>query len=531
MAEESRKITYDSEQNIAVADVAGQALVVYNAGHIAWVLTGAALVWIMVPGIGFIYAGLLRRKNTLSMVYLSFVSTAVCTLQWLFWGYSLSFSDTGSPFIGDLRFFGLQHVLTQPFEQVPLLVHCVYQLMFCTVTAMLGIGALAERGRLGPVPIFLAIWTTIVYAPIACWNWNPNGWAYKLGALDWAGGTPVHINSGATAFAISAYLGKRRDFGQPRLNYQPSSSILVALGTVLLWFGWFGFNGASSLAANMSGAQAMFNTHIAASAGGMTWILVERVKKQPWTVVGFCSGAIAGLVAITPGAGYVSLPAALLYGVVAGVVCNFGTGVRRVFGVDDCLEIFALHGVGGLVGNILTGLFAQQSVQSLQGPLGTLSPASGWLDHHYIQLAYQLAASSAGMAWAFGVTTAILWTMHFIPGMRLRAHLRAEIFGIDRTYCEYAYDYVETAPEPGYDLNEEWRLISENPDMGDAEMQYVTARPYDIHAPPRSANGTPMGQYPNSPYAADPPVAPALSKRSAGPSTLQHLVPTLHPQS
>ncbi|KAI0635026.1 ammonium transporter [Trametes polyzona] len=455
-------ITYDPSGSIQWFDSDTDTLWTYNPGDMAWVLASTALVWLMVPGVGFFYSGLLRRKNALSMIWASMMTIAVVSFQWFFWGFSLAFSETGSAYIGDLKYFGLKGVLAQPSigsTRIPSLIYCVFQLMFAAITPMLAIGAIAERGKLGPIMVFVFIWSTIVYDPIACWTWNTNGWSAKLGGLDFAGGTPVHISSGTAALAISIYLGKRRGYGTERLAYKPHNTTYVVLGTVFLWFGWFGFNGGSALMANLRAVQACIVTNLAASVGGLTWMLWDYRLERKWSAVGFCSGAIAGLVAITPASGYVGSrtlisfvsyariltpvfpPAAsVLFGFMAGTLCNFATQLKFIFGYDDCLDIFASHAIGGVIGNVLTGLFAQKSVAGFDG---ITDIPGGWLDHHYIQLGYQVADSVAGMSYSFVVTTLILWIMHFIPGLRLRASEEAEILGIDDAEMgEFAYDYV-----------------------------------------------------------------------------------------
>jgi len=404
----------------------------------------------MIPGVGFFYSGLLRRKNALSMIYLSMMTVAVVSFQWFFWGYSLTFTENAGPYIGNLDHFGLKGVLGQPSvgsARVPALVYCVYQLMFAAITPILAIGAVAERGRLGPLMVFVFVWATLVYDPIACWTWNPQGWVFKLGGLDFAGGTPVHISSGTAGLALSIYLGKRRGFGTERLAYKPHNTTYVVLGTVFLWFGWFGFNGGSALAANLRAAQACIVTNLAASVGGLTWMLWDWRLEKKWSAVGFCSGAIAGLVAITPGSGFVGSPAAVLYGFLAGTVCNFATQLKFVFRYDDCLDIFASHAIGGIIGNLLTGLFAQTSVAAADG---SAPIPGGWLDHNYRQLGIQLADSVSGLAYSFVMTTIICWIMHFIPGLQLRASEEAEIIGIDDAEMgEFAYDYVGIEAELG----------------------------------------------------------------------------------
>ncbi|ODO08611.1 amt family ammonium transporter [Cryptococcus wingfieldii CBS 7118] len=421
---------------------------IYNLGDIGFVIACMALVWLMVPGVGFFYSGLLRRKNALSMIFLSVVGVAVGSFQWFFWGYSLAFSDTGSSFIGDLRYFCLKGVLAQPSagsDRVPALVFAIYQCMFCLITGVLAIGGFAERSRIGPVMVFLFCWLTIVYCPIANWTWNSNGWSFVMGGLDFAGGTPVHISSGTASLAIALYLGKRRGYGTERLAYKPHNTAFVVLGTVFLWFGWFGFNGGSALSANLRAVQACIVTNLAASCGGLTWMMLDYRLERKWSAVGFCSGAISGLVGITPAAGFVGAPAAVAIGFVTAVACNFATKLKFLIHVDETLDVFASHGIGGMVGNIMTALFAQASVAGFDG---ITEIDGGWFDHNYVQLGYQIADLTAGFAYSFVMTTIICWILHFIPGLRLRASEDAEIVGIDDAYLgEFAYDYVGTDPE------------------------------------------------------------------------------------
>ncbi|KAG1860915.1 ammonium transporter AmtB-like domain-containing protein [Suillus subluteus] len=445
-------VTYDSS-----GDLISSTGTVFNEGDIAWTLASTALVWIMIPGVGFFYSGLLRRKNALNMIYLSMMTIGVVSFQWFFWGYSLAFSETASPYIGNLKYFALQNVLDQPSigsERVPAIVFCVFQLMFAAITPMIAIGAVAERSRLGPLVAFVFAWSTLVYDPIACWTWNTQGWSYVLGGLDFAGGTPVHISSGTAALAISLYLGKRRGYGTERLAYKPHNTTYVILGTVFLWFGWFGFNGGSALSANLRATEACIVTNLAASVGGLTWMFWDYRLERKWSVVGFCSGAISGLVAITPGSGFVGAPAAVLFGFMAGTVCNFATQLKFIFKFDDTLDIFASHAIGGIVGNILTGLFAQSSIAGADGI--TVIPG-GWLDHNYRQLGIQLADSVSGLSYSFVMTTIILWIMHYIPGLRLRCDEETEILGVDDAEMgEFAYDYVgietELVPRSEYNI-------------------------------------------------------------------------------
>ncbi|WVF69650.1 hypothetical protein IAT40_004429 [Kwoniella sp. CBS 6097] len=442
-------VTYaDASQDVLYYAEGAEEAIIYNLGDMAWILASMALVWLMVPGVGLFYSGLLRRKNALSMIFLSVAAVAVGSFQWFFWGYSLAFSDTGSKFIGDLRYFCLKGVLADPSagsSRIPALLFCVYQCMFCLITGILAIGGFAERSKIGPVLVFLFCWLTLVYCPIANWTWNPNGWSYIMGGLDFAGGTPVHISSGTASLAIALYLGKRRGYGTERLAYKPHNTAFVVIGTVFLWFGWFGFNGGSALSANLRAVQACIVTNLAASVGGITWMLLDWRLERKFSAVGFCSGAISGLVGITPAAGYVGSPAAVAIGFVTAFACNFATQLKFLIGVDETLDVFASHGIGGMVGNIMTALFAQASVAAFDG---ITEIPGGWFDHNWVQLGYQIADLTAGFAYSFVMTSIICWIMHFIPGLRLRADEEAEIVGIDDAYLgEFAYDYVGTDPE------------------------------------------------------------------------------------
>ncbi|KAK7959426.1 ammonium transporter [Apiospora aurea] len=418
----------------------------YGSGDIAWILTSAALVLLMIPGVGFFYSGLARRKSALSLIFLSMLSIAVVSFQWFFWGYSLAFSHTSTnPFIGDLSNFGLKEVLAAPSvgsTKMPDVLFCLYQGMFAAITPALAIGAAVDRARLLPIIVFIFVWATIVYDPIAYWTWNPNGWSFVMGGLDFAGGTPVHISSGAAALAYSLMLGKRTGYSNANgLPYRPHNVTHVILGTVFLWVGWFGFNGGSALAGNMRAVMACLVTHIAASCAAITWCLLDYRLEKKFSVVGFCSGAIAGLVAITPGSGFVTPWAAVIFGVVGGAACNFATKIKFLIGVDDALDIFAEHGMGGIVGNLLTGLFAANYIAHLDG---TTEIDGGWINQHYVQLGYQLADSVAGFSYSFVLTCIILFLMNLIPGLSLRVSPAEEELGLDDGQLgEFAYDYVE----------------------------------------------------------------------------------------
>ncbi|TRX88100.1 hypothetical protein FHL15_010998 [Xylaria flabelliformis] len=376
----------------------------YESGDIGWVITATALVLLMIPGVG--------------------------------------------SFIGDLSNFGFKDVLAQPSvgsARVPDLLFAVYQGMFSAITVALATGAVAERGRMLPCIVFMLIWSTLIYDPIACWTWNPAGWSNKLGGLDFAGGTPVHIASGTAALAYSMMLGKRRGHGTHELNYRPHNVTHIVIGTVFLWVGWFGFNAGSALSANMRAVMAAVVTNLAACVGGITWCVLDYRLERKWSTVGFCSGVVAGLVAITPGSGFVPSWAAVPFGALGACFANYATKLKFVLRIDDSLDIFAVHAVGGIVGNILTAFFAADYIAHLDG---TTVIHGGWVNQNWIQLAYQLADSAAGGVYSFGGTCIILFVINLIPGLKIRATEEAEILGIDDAEIgEFAYDYVELTRE------------------------------------------------------------------------------------
>jgi len=414
-----------------------------QSGDAAWILTSTALVMIMIPGVGYFYSGLARSKNALSLIMLSMLSLAVVSFQWWLWGYSLAFNGHAGKFIGNLEnafFMNVGGDTSTTATGLTSILFAVYQGMFAAITPALAIGSAAERGRILPAIVFVFIWSTIVYDPIACWTWNPNGWAYILGVLDFAGGTPVHISSGAAALAYCLMVGKRHGHGTD--EFKPHNVANVVLGTVFLWFGWFGFNGGSAGNASARAAMASFVTNLAAAVGGITWMLLDYRLERKLSVVGFCSGAVSGLVAITPGSGFVSPPSAVAFGVAAGICCNMAVKLKHIFDFDDALDVFAVHGVGGLTGNILTGIFAQNRIVELDPMAVPID--GGWLDGNWIQVPRQLADSAAGMSYSFVVTCLILFIMDKIPGLAIRADHETETRGLDEAELgELAYYHVD----------------------------------------------------------------------------------------
>ncbi|KAB8255795.1 ammonium transporter AmtB-like domain-containing protein [Aspergillus pseudonomiae] len=389
------------------------------------------IVFLILPGIAFLYSGLTRRKSALALLFQGFMILAVVTFQWLFWGYSLAYSRNGGPFIGTLQNFGLMNVMVAPSPGsavLPEIVFCLFQLLFCACTVMILAGGAFERGNILPSLIFSFFWATIVYCPLARWTWSSNGWLYKFEAIDFAGGGPVHIASGCAALAYALVLGKRLHHGEasPR---KPHNTTLVFLGTVLIWTGWLGFNGGSSLNASMRAMVAVFNTNTAGCTGILGWVLVDMIKhKGRFSVVGACEGAIAGLVGITPAAGCVSLWLAACIGFITGIVCSSLQNINDWLRIDEGMDVFKLHGVGGMVGAFLTGLFASESISALDGA----SLTGGAIDGNGIQVGRQLAEICAIAGYSFTVSYILLFILKYIPGMRLRVDEASEMMGLDR---------------------------------------------------------------------------------------------------
>ncbi|WWD02917.1 hypothetical protein V865_000960 [Kwoniella europaea PYCC6329] len=478
----------------------------FDPGDIAWVLTSAALIVFMLPGLGYLYSGLARRKNALSMLFLSLVSLGIVSFQWFFIGYSLVFSESGGSFFGDGRNVGFRQVLERPVPEtngkLPEIVFATYQLMFaCLVPAVL-LGAAAERSRILPAMIFIFCWTTLVYDMLAHWIWSSNGWAYKWGILEQvtnlhkarcdiidAGGVPVEIASGTAGLAYSYFIGKRRGYGTERVAFKPSNVGHVVLGTVFLWVGWLGFNGGSCFAASLKAAMAVFVTNLAGAVGGIVWLIMDFRLERKWSMVGFCTGAIAGLVAITPAAGFVGAPAGALIGLVSAAVSNLSTRLKVTMRVDDPMDIFAVHALAGVVGVLMTGLFAQSSVAANDG---FSEIDGGWIDHNWVQFAKQIVWALVGLGWTFVVTYAIMFVINLIPGCHFRSTEEAEIVGMDEVelgefVADYAFHHRDL--EGLFDPNELSRFNSVTRFHLTSMGPKSYTRPSQAHLPPTMPRG------------------------------------------
>ncbi len=437
-----------------------------DSGDTAWMLTSTGLVLLMVPGLALFYGGMVRRKNVLGTMMQSMVALAVIGIQWVLFGYSLAFGASIHGWVGwSPRFLGLQGVLPDeafPNTHIPVFVHCMYQGMFAIITPALISGALAERIRFGPYSLFIFLWATLVYDPLAHWVWavdgqgQPAGWLARWGALDFAGGTVVHIAAGASGLAAILLLRKR--VGYPEHAMHPNSVVLTLLGAGILWFGWFGFNGGSALGSNGLAAAALTASQVAAAAAALSWSAVEWLHRGKPTALGFASGLVAGLVGVTPASGYVTPLGALAIGVLAGAACYAAVNLKPVLRYDDSLDAFGIHGIGGFLGAVLTGVFCSAALFKA-GSGNDLPEAIG------PRILVQLLAAAVAGAYAFGLTCVL-------------------IKGIDRAW---GFCLDEQAESEGLDRSEHGEVGF---DLGPA-LEFASER---TPHPPRSATAPPNGQ-------------------------------------
>ena len=400
-----------------------------SAGDTAWILVSSALVLLMTPGLALFYGGMARRKNLLSTIMMSFALMGLVGVIWALWGYSLSFgNDTGS-FIGAFNFFGLMDVGMEASDTyattIPHLAFMAFQGMFAVITVALITGAVVERIKFSSLMMFSTLWVTLVYAPVAHWVWG-GGWLGELGALDFAGGAVVHINAGVSALALVLVLGKRRGF---RADVMEANNIpMVALGAGLLWFGWFGFNAGSALAADGLAANAFVTTNLAAATAGFTWMMISWMHHRP-SLLGTVTGAVAGLVAITPAAGFVAPIAAIPIGFVVSIVCYYSiVFVKEKLHFDDSLDVFAVHGMGGIWGALATGIFASSAVGGTEG----------LIEGNWSQVGIQIISILSVAAFAFTLTWIIGKVLAATIGLRVGS--TEETVGLDLSqHGERAY--------------------------------------------------------------------------------------------
>jgi len=402
-----------------------------NSGDTAWVLVASALVMLMTPALGFFYGGLVRQKNVLGTIMHSFFILALISVLWVLCGYSLAFGPDHGGIIGDFSWAGFRNVGAAPNPDyattIPHSAYAIFQMMFAIITPALITGSFAERKRFKAFVLFSIAWSLLVYCPLAHWVWSPNGWLHTLGALDFAGGTVVHISSGVSALVAALVLGKRVGLGKEKMD--PHDLTMTVLGAGLLWFGWFGFNAGSALAANGLAVNAFLVTNTSAAMGALTWMTVSWLRHGRPSVLGAAAGAVAGLVAITPASGYVDALASIVIGFGAGIVCFFAVDLLKKV-ADDALDVFAVHGVGGIFGALATGIFAQKAINDAGN--------NGLLYGNPQQFLIQLVAVIATAVFAGAMTWGILKLIGLLVPLRVAED--EEVLGLDTTqHGEIAY--------------------------------------------------------------------------------------------
>jgi Amt family ammonium transporter len=405
----------------------------YNSADIGWIIVATALVFLMTPGLAFFYGGMVHRKNIISTMIKSIVATGVVRILWIVVGYSLCFGESIGGFIGNpsTHLFFKDVMSGAPWSlapTIPLSLFALFQLMFAVITPGLVVGAVAERIRFTAYTLFIALFSILVYAPIAHWTWHPEGFLFKLGALDFAGGTVVHISAGCAALAGAIVL-KRRKAHIENKEIPPANIPYVLIGTGLLWFGWFGFNAGSALGANSLAVSAFATTNTAAAAAGLAWMFFDVVRGKKPSVLGFCIGAVVGLVAITPAAGFVAVPQSIFIGAVASLISNLAVYYKSKSTLDDTLDVFPCHGVGGMVGMIMTGIFATKTVNSAGN--------DGLFYGNFSFMLTQLKALVVVVGYSFVMSLAIFKFIDLI--LPLRVSEEEEEMGLD--YSQHAEKY------------------------------------------------------------------------------------------
>ncbi len=407
----------------------------YNAADISWILVATALVFIMTPGLAFFYGGMVNRKNVLSTMMKSVVAAGVVGVLWIVVGYSLCFGESihgiiGNPFT-HLFYKGVASGAPWgPAPTIPKSLFSMFQLMFAIITPGLVVGAIAERMRFISYVLFTVLFSLLIYAPLAHWSWHPDGFLAKMGALDFAGGTVVHISAGCAALAGALVL-KRRKAHIEKIENKPANIPYILIGTGLLWFGWFGFNAGSALAANSLAVSAFSTTNTAAAAAGLSWMFFDVLRGKKPSVVGFCVGAVVGLVAITPAAGFVAIPQSIFIGVVGAMVSNLAVHFKSKTAVDDTLDVFPCHGIGGMVGMLMTGIFATKAINAAGN--------DGWAYGNFSFFLTQLKAMGIVVAFSFSVSFLIFKFINFIVPMRVTDEQEKE--GLDAS--QHNENYVQ----------------------------------------------------------------------------------------
>ncbi len=428
----------------------------YNSADTAWIIVATALVFLMTPGLAFFYGGMVHRKNVISTMIKSFVATGIVSVLWITVGFSLCFGESLGGFIGN----PMSHIFFKGVTSgapwslgptIPLLLFALFQLMFAIITPSLVVGAVAERIRFSSYILFIAMFSLLVYAPIAHWTWHPDGFLLKMGVLDFAGGTVVHISAGCAALAGAIVL-KRRKVHMEHKDIPPANIPYVLIGTGLLWFGWFGFNAGSALGANALSVSAFATTNTAAAAAGLAWMFFDVLKGKKPSVLGFCIGAVVGLVAITPAAGFVAIPQSIFIGAVAALISNVAVYYKSKSVLDDTLDVFPCHGIGGMVGMIMTGIFATTAVNS--------GGNNGLFYGNPAFLLTQLKGLAIVITYSFSVSYGIFKFINWV--MPMRVSKADEELGLDASQHNEKYLQGTLLVKNNGTLNEQERGIAES---------------------------------------------------------------------
>lgn len=425
----------------------------YNNADIAWILVASSLVFLMTPGLSFFYGGMVNRKNVISTMMQSFIATGLISIVWVVVGFSLAFGKSINGIIGDpTTFFMFKNVGSgAPWSlapTIPLLLFALFQMKFAIITPALVVGAVAERIRFTSYVLFMVLFSLLVYAPIAHWTWHPDGILFKLGVLDFAGGTVVHISAGCAALAGALVLKRRKDHIEKK-ELQPANIPFVLLGTGLLWFGWFGFNAGSALGANALAATAFATTNTATAAAGLSWVFFDVIRGRKPSALGFCIGAVVGLVAITPAAGYVAIPQSIFIGFIAAIVSNMAVHWKSKTSIDDTLDVFPCHGLGGMVGMLLTGVFATKAMNEAGN--------NGWFYGNFELFKNQVLGLLLVVGYSFVMSIAIFKLINLIHPLRVTED--EEALGLDMTqHNENYHPALMTVTDAG-SLKEEDELI------------------------------------------------------------------------
>lgn len=421
----------------------------YNVADVAWILVATALVFLMTPGLSFFYGGMVNRKNVISTMVQSFIAAGLVSVIWVAVGFSMAFGDSLGGVIGNPGTYFFFHNVPSaaPFANattIPFLLFALFQMKFAVITPALVVGAVAERIRFTSYVLFMVLFSLLVYAPIAHWTWHPSGFLYKMGVLDFAGGTVVHISAGCAALAGALVLKRRKDHIEKK-ELEPANIPFVLIGTGLLWFGWFGFNAGSALGANALSVSAFATTNTAAAAAGLSWVFFDVIRGRKASALGFCIGAVVGLVAITPAAGYVGIPQSMFIGFIASIISNMAVHWKSKSSIDDTLDVFPCHGVGGMVGMLLTGIFATKLIN----PAGN----DGWFYGNPDLFVKQLTGLVIVVAYSFTVSYGIFKLIDLIHPLRVSEE--EEILGLDATQHGEQYHPANLAVNGLGALNEE----------------------------------------------------------------------------